>query len=120
MKSILEQVLLEDEEETYSTVLINDIKLKNGDVIPSGSKAICKFRDDNSLLLTVGGREKPIRIPYTSSWKFLRGFKKPPSMSSLEKMSNNSISTTPLGNRTELDGHGTNGEPSWFIVLGLI
>ena len=45
---------------------------------------------------------------------------KAPSEKSLEKMLSDGIAKTVTGHRTEPDGYGPDGSPSWFIALGLI
>ncbi len=51
---------------------------------------------------------------------FTGGFKKQPSMKTLEKYSWDCVAKTVLGNTTEPDGYGFEGEPSWLLVAGLI
>ena len=55
-----------------------------------------------------------------STVKGSKKFGKTPSEKSLEKMSNDGIVTTVTGYRTEPDGYGEDGSPSWFLVLGVI
>jgi hypothetical protein len=45
---------------------------------------------------------------------------KAPSMSTLEKWSENGIAKSVLGARVEPDGHGPDGEPSWMLAMGMI
>lgn len=43
-----------------------------------------------------------------------------PSAETLREWESNGIAETPTGYEVEPDGHGPDGSPSWFLVLGLI
>lgn len=45
---------------------------------------------------------------------------KQPSMNRLNRMAMDSVCDTVFGNKTEPDGHGPLGEPSWLLALSLI
>lgn len=95
-------------------------KLKDGTDVPVGISVGCEFKDARLHTFVVHFSGKKIRFPYRLASKYLTRFKPEPSMRALEKMSNDGVVTTPLGARTEPDGHGPNGEPSWLLVMGLI
>lgn len=92
-------------------------KNKRGDVFPEGATVVCEFRDSSVRVIL---DDTAVAMPYQVASKFLTKFKPAPSMKALEKMTYDSIATTPLGSRTEPDGHGIYGEPSWLIAMGLI
>lgn len=47
-------------------------------------------------------------------------FFKKPSLSTLRKWSYDGVAKTVTGHKTELDGHGPDGSPSWFLLMGMI
>jgi hypothetical protein len=47
-------------------------------------------------------------------------FSKPPGLKALEKMSDEGIAKTVTGKKTEPDGYGDDGSPSWMLALGVI
>lgn len=49
-----------------------------------------------------------------------QAFFKVPAFSTLQRWSNDGIAKTVTGHKTELDGHGPDGSPSWFLLLGMI
>lgn len=94
-----------------------EFRNKGGDVFPVGATVTCEFRD-TSVRVTLG--DAAVVMPYQVASKFLTKFKPAPSMKALEKMMNDGVATTPLGSRTEPDGYGVHGEPSWLIAMRLI
>ena len=51
---------------------------------------------------------------------FTGRFLKTPSVSTLERWSNNGTCKTVTGQVTEPDGTGMDGSPSWLLILGMI
>jgi hypothetical protein len=107
--------------------VVNPISFKNGNILNPGDKVICILGDhsenphpDQFVLLTDEKEQKIGLVRYINAHKYFKGFKAPPSERALWKMSDDGIATTPIGNRTEPDGYGPKGDPSWLIVLGLI
>jgi len=90
--------------------------------IPAGETIQVYFSEVNPSRLFIydetTGRELTLRM--TSASQVLSGFKKSPGIKSLERMSFDGVVTTPTGQRTEPDGYGSDGSPSWLLVLGLI
>lgn len=97
-----------------------DVKLKSGVVLPKGAEAQVKYNHSVIAEVTVEGVEKPVRISVEGLTQLLEGYPKMPPISRLEKMSNDGIATTPTGKRTEPDGYGDDGSPSWMLVAGVI
>jgi len=98
-----------------------DMTYKDGVVIPSGTPLWVYFTENklNFLVFDYQGKTRATRVELAYK-TFGSKFKKAPSMKSLERMSNDGVVTTPLGERTEPDGFGPSGAPSWFMVLGYI
>jgi len=97
------------------------VKAPNGlDVIilPEGS-TIAKFerseKTGNYLCVIPheSRPEKPYRVRVSSAFRA-------PSVSTLEKWSNDGVCKSVLGKRVEPDGEDENGSPSWLLALGLI
>lgn len=110
-------ILQEIFENGFTTKVINQFKNKSGAVFEVGSTVQCEFNDS---FVRVNYNDNSVKIPYKVAFKYLKGFKSPPNMNKLERMSYDGIATTPLGSRTEPDGHGIHGEPSWLLAFGLI
>lgn len=79
---------------------------------------VVEFKERGVQVRTPNG--KTVSFPYERCSETFNGFEKVPSVRKLEKMSNDAICTTPLGNRVEPDGHDEHGCPSWLLVMGLI
>lgn len=95
---------------------------KSGTTIPSGTTLTVYFDPENSSYVYLDPKGTPSRkrIRLETSHKYLTGFGKPPGMGTLEKYSYNGVSKTVTGYRTEPDGYGPDGSPSWLLVLGVI
>jgi len=110
-------------------VLKMDIKMKNGDVLPKGALVDMAFprgKYDQCLLAVkyVGpsGRDyhrEPAVLSARRLESYVTGIKTP-SISTLERWSNDAVALTPTGKRVEPDGVATDGSPSWLLVLGYI
>lgn len=88
--------------------------------VPAGAVVELKFSQKNPSVAY---------FEYEGEWRATRleaanasftGIGKAPSMRALENMSDNGVATTPTGKRTEPDGFGSDGSPSWLLVLGMI
>lgn len=113
-------IKLNEAPEGYMSTTKVDLKLKSGLTIPKGTKVWCSFPPNSNSIFLINLENGDARISYKKASNYFTGFSAPPSINKLEKMVDSGIATTPLGNRTEPDGHGPNGEPSWLLVLGLI
>lgn len=89
------------------------ITLKDGSILPVGLKVTFIPNKDSRCLVHSPVHPEPLQVRITSAFKA-------PSMKQLEKWSYDSICKTPTGKRTEPDGHGSDGSPSWLMVYGLI
>jgi hypothetical protein len=104
-----------------TTTTKREIRFKSGLVIPFGTSFECFFNPERNdrVFFQYEGVTKSLRLE--TSHKYLTGFSKPPSINTLEKWdSENGVCKTPTGFRTEPDGYGPDGSPSWLLVLGMI
>jgi hypothetical protein len=104
----------------YASRTLREVKMKDGTVIQKDTNVVCEFLENSNTIFLVHFDGKEFRVAYAKASGLLNGFKPEPSTNALEKMSSAGVATTPLGKRTELDGYGEYGEPSWFLVLGLV
>ena len=107
-------------EKTYTAS--KDLKFKDGTTLAKGTVVTVSYEGTRekaeSMTLNHDGTTHKIRIE--NGHKYLKGFPKPPNISTLEKWSEEGIGKTPSGYQTEEDGHGPDGSPSWLLVMGLI
>ncbi len=99
---------------------LKEIKLKDGTIIPTGTKCRVTFNGNGSNLVRVypdGFRDFQTRASHLTVW--FSAFKTP-SLSELEEWSNDGICESMLGNRVEPDGWDSEGSPSWLLALGMI
>lgn len=93
---------------------------KNPVTVPAGTTIELKFSKDKPQFgyfqYSGGLRATQLALAHKS----LTGISKPPSIGRLQKMGDDGIATTPTGKRTEPDGYGSDGSPSWLLVLGMI
>lgn len=102
---------------TFHAKILRDAKSKNGFIIPKGTDCTLACGEHRVKADTGLGT---ILFHYETAHKFFSCFDAPPSMDRLERESNDGICETPLGERTEPDGHDEYGCPSWLLVLGMI
>lgn len=88
--------------------------------IPAGSSVNCYFVTGFHSQLAIEFQGKIKFVPIQIAANKLSGFAKAPSENTMWKWMDSGIARTVLGRRTEPDGTGENGEPSWLLVLGLI
>lgn len=94
------------------------VTTKKGVTLQEGTKVKCEFQGAYVRIVTADGNA--VKVPYEIAHKLLTRFNKMPTMSTLNRMANDAIVTTPIGSRVEPDGYGPYGDPSWLIALGLI
>ena len=70
------------------------------------------------MWVTYNGETKMSRCVTAANW--LKGFRKPPTIKTLQKYSWDGIAKTVTGCKTEPDGYGPDGSPSWMLVVGII
>jgi len=94
-----------------------EVKLKTGQIIPKGSEFSLVFGQD------------PNGSPYVTATandgthfktRHFTTFFKEPTLEEMEEWVNDGIAETVNGDRTEPDGYGPDGAPSWLLALGII
>lgn len=102
---------------TFNAKIKSTVKSNKGFTIEAGT--VCTLAcGPNRVMVSVNGGI--IKFGYLNAHKFFNCFEKQPSIRRLESMSNDGVCETPLGNRTEPDGHDEYGCPSWLLVMGVI
>lgn len=98
-----------------------DLKWKDGTVTPAGTPLHIDFCDIRAGRIYVidGDRVYQTGLANKAHERFT-GINKVPGLRTLEKYSYDGIAKTVTGERTEPDGYGSNGAPSWLLVVGVI
>ena len=97
-----------------------EIKLKSGEIIPAGESGRVEFDTVSRSLFSFHSPSlgRPVKLGFSA---FTRVFGlKAPGMKTLERWVDEGVAKTVFGARTEPDGTGPDGEPSWLLVLGII
>lgn len=89
-------------------------------IIPSGSCVHVDFSDKQPGHIYTTFDGNTVKSQAARAHKWLKGFSKEPTLHRLEKWIDDGVCLTPLGHRTEPDGYGPNGEPSWLLIERLI
>ena len=89
------------------------IKLKDGTTLQSGLPVSFIEGKDRICQVHSPAHAAPVLVRITSAFKV-------PSVSTLERYSFDGVCKTPTGQRTEPDGYGIDGSPSWLLVMSLI
>jgi hypothetical protein len=94
---------------------------KSGDVIPAGTTLEVYFSEVRPEKLFFSYKSDALKSMLLSrASDRVTGINKAPGMKTLEKYSWDGIAQTVTGKRTEPDGYGDDGSPSWLLVLGMI
>ena len=107
--------------------LKRDVKTKDGRTFPKDSPVDVKFFGDKNnghyiCEITVQGDDdsnRTFKAAISSLPTTVSGFTKP-SIITMNKWMSDGIAKTPTGKKTETDGYGDDGSPSWLLALGLI
>lgn len=105
-----------------SMTVKKQLRTKSGKVFEVGSKVnVVEYKDRYPYAVVVEDDSgQRVNIPPVAGHKYLRGFPKPPSMSTLMKWEEDGVAKALDGARVEPDGTSRNGAPSWLIALGMI
>jgi hypothetical protein len=89
-------------------------------VIPAGTNLTIHFSEANPsrIYFEYAGSLRAARL--VNAHQNYTGFSKQPSVNQLSKWDLDGVCKTPTGHRTEPDGYGPDGSPSWLLVLGVI
>ena len=93
---------------------------QHGITIPAGTKLEVYFSEKRPVRVYFEYNGRLLATITENAHKRLTGFSKPPGFKTLERYSFDAVAKTPTGQRTEPDGYGADGSPSWLLVLGLI
>ena len=119
-QEILKKVISKLTKSSLKKSLKKELKLKDGTSYSIGTEIEIEFNEKSPSIATIQIGERTLKISVQSLHKYVSGFSKAPGDKALEKMVSDSIAKTPTGKRTEPDGYGSDGSPSWLLVLGLI
>ena len=101
--------------------LKRDVILKDGREFHKGDKASVKFIQKGfSHILEVTVEGETFRTRAHKGSNMLTGFTQEPSIETLEKWSSGCGCESITGEWCEPDGYGSDGSPSWLLVLGYI
>lgn len=93
---------------------------QHGITIPVGTKLEVYFSEKRPNLVYFEYNGRLLVTLCENAHKRLTGFSKPPGLKTLEKYNWDGIAKTPTGHKTEPDGYGPDGSPSWLLVLGFM
>lgn len=95
-----------------------EVKLKTGQIIPKGTEFSLEFKqtENGSPYMTVTSLDGSIQF----KTRHFTMFFKEPNLEAMEEWVNDGIAETVTGDRTEPDGYGPDGAPSWLLALGMI
>lgn len=105
---------------TFKTTKDFAVKPTSGfDKVPQGSEVTVVWDDNGKPTVTIPSlKAEPFKLG-NKSVAIMAG-KKPPTLATLERWNRDGVCKTVLGTKTEPDGYGHHGEPSWLLVYGLI
>jgi hypothetical protein len=114
-----------EEARDHKTVLVRDMRLKDGAAIKAGTKVKVSFSDRadqaKQAFFTLPGERKPKGVPSQKLHQYFRGFTKPPSMSEVNKWLKDGMSKSLTGAVIKGDkAFHKSGVPSWLLVLGYL
>jgi len=110
------------EDEPISAKVKKEIRFKSGKVIPLGTPVTFKFINDGmGVSIDIPSLNMAeVKLRTRSAVLLLSKFTKEPSIKTMENWMSTGIAKTVTGHRTEPDGHGPDGSPSWLLAMGLI
>lgn len=116
------QYLAKSKTASFKTRVIKGLTLKSTNQhIPVGTDAVVKefINDGEGMVVDISGvGSKKFRV--SMAYKNFSGFTKPPGLKTMEKWMDSGVAKTVTGKRTEPDGYGSDGSPSWLLALGYI
>ena len=104
------------------TLKVDVTSKKSGQKYTKGSVVSVAFSNDNEparvTLTFVDGHS--VNVKESNVYRFVEGFKKQPTIATMERWVSGCFAYTLTGYKVEPDGRGPDGSPSWLLVLGLI
>lgn len=97
-----------------------ELTWKDGSVTPINTPVHIDFIETNPsrIFVTIGNTVYQTKL-FTAHARFT-GITKAPGLRTLERYSYDGIAKTATGLKTEPDGYGSDGSPSWMLVVGII
>jgi hypothetical protein len=97
-----------------------ELKWKDGSVTPINTPVHIDFSEKTPgrIYVTIGDMVYKTRVH--DGYSRFAGITKAPGLRTLERYSWNGIAKTTTGKKTEPDGYGSDGSPSWMLVFGII
>lgn len=98
-----------------------ELKWKDGSITPEGTPVHIDFWETRPgrIYVTIGQTVYQTGLTNKGHERFA-GIGKVPGLRTLEKYSSEGVAKTVTGERTEPDGYGSDGSPSWMLVVGII
>lgn len=93
---------------------------KDGTVTPINTTVHIDFSEKTPSRMFVVAGDRVYRTKIVNAHSGFTGINKTPTMKTLQKYSWDGIARTVTGEKTEPDGYGTNGAPSWMLVTEII
>lgn len=97
-----------------------NVNWKDGTVTPINTLVHIDFSEKTPGRIYVTVENKVYKTKLFTAHAIFTGITKPPGLRSLENYSWNGIAKTATGKKTEPDGYGYDGSPSWMLVAGII
>lgn len=99
--------------------LLRNAKMKDGRTFSAGEEFQITFLPEFSTNFS-GYEAKRVSDGSSFKTKQFSLFFTPPTMKTLEKWVSDGVAKSVTGRKTECDGHGDDGSPSWLLALGMI
>jgi hypothetical protein len=99
--------------------LLRSAKMKDGRIFNAGEEFQINFLPEFSPTFS-GYEAKRVSDGQSFKTKHFGLFFTPPTTRTLEKWVSDGVAKSVTGRKTECDGHGDDGSPSWLLALGLI
>ena len=96
--------------------LLKDIKMKSGEILPAGLYVEVQPHTDSTCLVCVNTAFTGFKKSYVL--RYISVFTRPSDLKLCEWL-NNSMCKTPTGKTVEIDGHDSEGYPSWCLILNI-
>lgn len=97
-----------------------ELKWKDGTVTSANTPVHIDFSEKTAgrIYVTIG--DVVYKTHLEKAHTGFTGLTKPPGVRTMEKWMSDAVAKTVTGHRTEPDGYGVDGSPSWLLVVGII
>jgi len=93
---------------------------KDGTFTPTDILVHLDFSEKTPSRVFVIDGDRVYKTKLVNAHSKFTGINKPPTMKTLQKYSWDGIAKTVTGKKTEPDGYGPDGSPSWMLVMEII